>query len=76
MPLFFMEAAYGQFASLSPISVWRMIPLCKGYYCLLHPALSWHSCLLVVPVNVLDLYLQRCCTQCLDTFILIFIGAQ
>nr|XP_022327327.1 sodium- and chloride-dependent GABA transporter 1-like [Crassostrea virginica] len=30
VPLFFMEASYGQFSSLSPISVWRMCPLFKG----------------------------------------------
>lgn len=30
MPLFFMEVSYGQFASLSPITVWRMSPLFKG----------------------------------------------
>ncbi|XP_062570937.1 sodium- and chloride-dependent glycine transporter 1-like, partial [Saccostrea cucullata] len=30
MPLFFLEISYGQFASLSPITVWRMSPLFKG----------------------------------------------
>ncbi|KAL5012420.1 hypothetical protein ScPMuIL_010971 [Solemya velum] len=30
VPLFFMEISYGQFASLSPITVWRMSPLFKG----------------------------------------------
>nr|XP_011456838.2 sodium- and chloride-dependent glycine transporter 1 [Crassostrea gigas] len=30
MPLFFLEISYGQFASLSPISVWKMSPLFKG----------------------------------------------
>lgn len=30
MPLFFLETTYGQFASLSPITVWRMSPLFKG----------------------------------------------
>ena len=30
MPLFFMEISYGQFASLSPITVWRISPLFKG----------------------------------------------
>ncbi|XP_061183571.1 sodium- and chloride-dependent GABA transporter 1-like isoform X1 [Saccostrea echinata] len=30
VPLFFLEASYGQFSSLSPISVWRMCPLFKG----------------------------------------------
>ena len=32
LPLFFMEVSYGQFASLSPITVWRMSPLFKGKY--------------------------------------------
>lgn len=30
MPLFFLEVSYGQFASLGPISVWKMSPLFKG----------------------------------------------
>ncbi|XP_059150795.1 sodium- and chloride-dependent glycine transporter 1-like isoform X2 [Physella acuta] len=30
LPLFFLETAYGQFASLSPITVWRISPLFKG----------------------------------------------
>ncbi|KAI0215060.1 Sodium- and chloride-dependent glycine transporter 2 [Lamellibrachia satsuma] len=30
MPLFFMEVSYGQFASLSPITVWRLSPFFKG----------------------------------------------
>lgn len=30
VPLFFMEASYGQFSSLSPISIWRICPLFKG----------------------------------------------
>ncbi|KAK2183053.1 hypothetical protein NP493_325g02062 [Ridgeia piscesae] len=30
MPLFFLEVSYGQFASLSPITVWRMSPFFKG----------------------------------------------
>lgn len=30
MPLFFMEVSYGQFASLSPITVWHISPLFKG----------------------------------------------
>ncbi|KAL5012506.1 hypothetical protein ScPMuIL_011057 [Solemya velum] len=30
MPLFFMEVSYGQFASLSPIAVWKICPLFKG----------------------------------------------
>jgi len=30
LPLFFMELAFGQFASLGPISVWKINPLFKG----------------------------------------------
>ena len=30
MPLFFLEVSYGQFASLSPITAWRLSPLFKG----------------------------------------------
>ncbi|KAK6173295.1 hypothetical protein SNE40_016772 [Patella caerulea] len=30
MPLFFMEIAYGQFASLSPVTIWSISPLFKG----------------------------------------------
>lgn len=30
LPLFFMELAFGQFASLGPIAIWRIAPLFKG----------------------------------------------
>ncbi|BFZ16051.1 hypothetical protein BsWGS_19090 [Bradybaena similaris] len=30
LPMFFMELAFGQFASLGPITVWRINPLFKG----------------------------------------------
>ena len=30
LPLFFMEISCGQFASLSPITVWKMSPLFRG----------------------------------------------
>jgi len=30
MPLFYLELALGQYASLGPISVWRVCPLFKG----------------------------------------------
>lgn len=30
VPLFFLETAYGQFSSLSPIAAWRMVPMFKG----------------------------------------------
>ncbi|XP_067948115.1 sodium- and chloride-dependent glycine transporter 1-like isoform X2 [Watersipora subatra] len=30
VPLFFMELAFGQFASLGPITMWRAVPLFKG----------------------------------------------
>ena len=30
LPLFFMELAFGQFASLGPITIWKINPLFKG----------------------------------------------
>lgn len=30
LPAFFMELAFGQFASLGPITIWRVCPLFKG----------------------------------------------
>ncbi|XP_014672837.1 PREDICTED: sodium- and chloride-dependent glycine transporter 1-like isoform X2 [Priapulus caudatus] len=30
MPLFFLELSFGQFASLSPITIWKISPLMKG----------------------------------------------
>ncbi|KAK2164944.1 hypothetical protein LSH36_57g04098 [Paralvinella palmiformis] len=30
MPLFFLEVSYGQFASLSPITIWKLSPFFKG----------------------------------------------
>jgi solute carrier family 6 amino acid transporter-like protein 5/7/9/14 len=30
LPLFFMELSFGQFASLGPISIWRISPMFKG----------------------------------------------
>ncbi|KAK3770220.1 hypothetical protein RRG08_038731 [Elysia crispata] len=30
LPLFFLETSYGQFSSLSPLTVWRICPLFKG----------------------------------------------
>lgn len=30
LPLFFLEFAFGQFASLGPISIWNVSPLFKG----------------------------------------------
>lgn len=35
MPLFFMELSFGQFASLGPITIWKVSPLMKGVgYCM------------------------------------------
>lgn len=39
MPLFFLEISYGQFASLSPISVWKMSPLFKGEHYIVHKSM-------------------------------------
>jgi hypothetical protein len=30
LPLFYLEVAIGQYASLGPISIWRINPLFKG----------------------------------------------
>jgi len=30
LPMFFLEMAVGQFSSLGPISVWKVLPLFKG----------------------------------------------
>jgi solute carrier family 6 amino acid transporter-like protein 5/7/9/14 len=30
MPIFFMELAFGQFASLGPIAIWKVCPMFKG----------------------------------------------
>lgn len=38
LPLFFMECSLGQFASLGPVSVWRILPLFQGWFCYLF----WH----------------------------------
>ncbi len=32
LPLFFMELTFGQFASLGPITIWKINPLFKGQY--------------------------------------------
>ena len=32
LPLFYMELALGQFASLGPITIWKLNPLLKGEY--------------------------------------------
>ncbi|CAL1534497.1 unnamed protein product [Lymnaea stagnalis] len=30
LPLFFLEVTYGQFSSLSPLAIWKVVPLFKG----------------------------------------------
>ncbi|GFS19354.1 sodium- and chloride-dependent glycine transporter 1-like [Elysia marginata] len=30
LPLFFLEVSYGQFSSLSPIAIWKVVPMFKG----------------------------------------------
>ncbi|XP_078738717.1 LOW QUALITY PROTEIN: sodium- and chloride-dependent neutral and basic amino acid transporter B(0+)-like [Lampetra fluviatilis] len=30
LPLFFLECAYGQFASMGPITIWKSVPIVKG----------------------------------------------
>ncbi len=32
LPIFFLEFAFGQFASLGPISIWTISPLFKGAF--------------------------------------------
>ena len=34
LPLFFLELCFGQFASLGPISIWKINPLFKGKHCM------------------------------------------
>lgn len=60
VPLFFMEASYGQFSSLSPISVWRMCPLFKGG--VLYRALS---VLIKKPSTCQELFIVLCLLCCL-----------
>lgn len=42
LPLFFLECSLGQFASLGPVSVWRILPLFQGWY---------SSVFLIVPIG-------------------------
>ncbi|CAH1777630.1 unnamed protein product, partial [Owenia fusiformis] len=44
IPLFYMELCFGQFASLGPISIWKVSPLFKG--------IGYGSCLLTVSVVI------------------------
>ena len=39
LPLFFMELAFGQFASLGPIAIWKINPLFKGNIISVHTQL-------------------------------------
>ncbi|XP_067938027.1 sodium- and chloride-dependent glycine transporter 2-like isoform X2 [Watersipora subatra] len=49
LPLFFMELAFGQFASLGPIAIWKINPLFKGLgYCSV-----WVSWLIGLYYNVI-----------------------
>uniref|UniRef100_A0A5K4EBM3 Transporter n=1 Tax=Schistosoma mansoni TaxID=6183 RepID=A0A5K4EBM3_SCHMA len=57
LPLFFLEFAFGQFASLGPISVWNISPLFKGIgYAMVF--LSW----------LLNIYYQVVVAHCLYYF--------
>ncbi|CAH8606201.1 unnamed protein product [Schistosoma mattheei] len=57
LPLFFLEFAFGQFASLGPISVWNISPLFKGIgYAMVF--LSW----------LLNIYYQVIVAHCLYYF--------
>ena len=39
MPIFFMELAFGQFASLGPIAIWKVCPIFKGKLFLICPSI-------------------------------------
>lgn len=39
LPMHFLEVAFGQFAGLGPISVWKAVPIFRGIYAVL-PALT------------------------------------
>lgn len=43
LPLFFLECSLGQFASLGPVSVWRILPLFQGWY---------SNVFLIVPIDL------------------------
>ena len=30
VPVFFLETSFGQFASLGPVTAWKISPFCKG----------------------------------------------
>ncbi|XP_064646770.1 sodium- and chloride-dependent glycine transporter 1-like isoform X1 [Lineus longissimus] len=54
LPLFYMELAFGQFASLGPITIWRINPLFKG--------LGWAT---VIVSYVISLYYNVIVAYCL-----------
>lgn len=69
MPLFFLEISYGQFASLSPISVWKMSPLFKGEHYIVHKNMfvalresdrHVHSMFLWLNCMIIDLWFTWC----------------
>lgn len=60
LPAFFMELAFGQFASLGPITIWRVCPLFKGGFTLyVHSKYgSVHVCLNRVYTYIFKYYIN------------------
>ena len=40
IPLFFLETAFGQYASNGVVNIWKAVPLCQGRHTL-HGAYTW-----------------------------------